>query len=307
MNLLIKNKQPDPFSVYYDILEDALYGGLLAKAEAVNQKVALVNCLNDPKKIRRQTSPDLLNFFETQFGSTSLMTIAKWLKRLAEIPSNPRSVLTFNADGLLDTISKLLDIQQYIIERKPQTPPDRLFRALRASDPPPTGSDSSARRIPIFHLHGCLTPQLPAQTQARGRESRENLVFPETTYGRISGKVFTWQQTVFLSHAQAHRIVFIGLSMSDQNIRRWLAWCNENAVEEHKLRSRKYSKPGAQTAVLAGSDDYFIGQNIWIEERPKSDRLADAMEFALAHLGTRICWLQSWNELAVALNNLSAL
>jgi hypothetical protein len=207
---------------------------------------------------------------------------------------------------LLDTVSKVLDFQQFITDKNPETPPDRFFRALRASDPPPTTSESAARRIPIYHLHGCLVPQPLAQAQSPGRESRENLVFPETTYGRISGRVFTWQQTVFLSHAQAHRIVFIGLSMSDQNIRRWLAWCNENAVEEHKLRSRRYAKPATATQAVADARDYFIGQNIWIEVRPQSDRLAAAMEFALAHLGTRICWLQSWADLPAALENLSA-
>src|SRR4051812_11990672 len=33
MNLLIKENKPDPFSRFYDILESALYGGLLAKAD----------------------------------------------------------------------------------------------------------------------------------------------------------------------------------------------------------------------------------------------------------------------------------
>jgi hypothetical protein len=303
MNLLIKSKCPDPFSKYYDVLEAALYGPILAKAEAVNQKAAIIAALADPKKIKRMDVPGLLGFFESQFGTSSIMALAKWLQRLANHPNTPHSVLSFNADGLLDTLSKLLDIQQRIDAKDPFMPPDRFFRSLRASDPPPTTSEDTGRRIPIYHLHGCLVPQSPAKASRPGRESRENLIFPETTYGKISGHVFTWQQTVFLSHAQSHRILFVGLSMSDPNLRRWLAWCNENALEEHKSRKKRYATTTLPSKT-SSTEDYFIGRNIWITERPKSDRIARTMEFSLAHLGARICWLNSWGDLPAVLDNL---
>lgn len=300
MNMLIESKCQEPFSKYYDLLEESLYGKLLIKAEAANQKFALIAALNDPRKIKRKEVAGLLEFLDSNYGSSSLMALAKWLDRLAECPRAPRSILTFNADGLLDTLLRLLEIHQCIVDKKLDMPPNRFYRSLRASEPPPP-QDSLARRIPIHHIHGCLTPQSPTLASRPGRESRESLVFPETTYGRISGQVFTWQQTMFLSHAQSHRIVFVGLSMSDSNIRRWLAWCNENALEEQELRKNQFAK---STGKHGGSNDYFIGQNIWITEHPKADNLAKAMEFSLAHLGTRICWINDWHDLPRVLKNL---
>lgn len=304
MNLLIESKCPEPFSKYYDLLEKALYGQLLAKADAANQKAAFIKALNVPKPVQCTDVPGLISFFESHFGSSSLMALAKWLQRISARTQAPRSILTFNADGLLDTLLRLLETQQHIASKKLGIPPCRYYRSLRASQPPTTVSKNVARRIPIYHIHGCLVPQSPALAKRPGRESRENLIFPETTYGRMSGKVYTWQQTLFLSHAQAYRIVFIGLSMSDPNIRRWLAWCNENAVEEHKFQKQRFTDSARKRSISGNPNDYFIGQNIWIEERPTSAQLAEVMEFSLAHLGTRICWLDKWSDLPTALENL---
>ena len=306
MNLLIESKCPEPFSRYYDLLEQSLYGHLLAKADVLNQRTALIAALNVPRSVAKKDVLGLVNFFESQFGNSSLMALAKWLERISECPEAPRSVLTFNADGLLDTLLMLLGTQQHIVAKKPGMPPSRFYRSLRASQPPKTVSKKIPRRIPIHHIHGCLVPQNADDAKSPGRESRENLIFPETTYGRMSGKVYTWQQTMFLSHAQAHRIVFVGLSMSDPNIRRWLAWCNETAVEEHEWRKQNFVKSASKEQRSSGSNDYFIGQNIWIHQRPKSIHLQEIMEFSLAHLGTRICWLDNWSDLSPVLSNLFA-
>lgn len=291
LNVMLKDgKQLED---YYTLLENEIYGDLLKKAENCNLKTELIKALSEPTHIKKNDAVTLLRFLEPLCQKTSLFAVAKWMQRLADLDQAPRSVLTLNADGLLDTLLKMLDLQSHFTNPA-EKPPDRFFRALRSSD-------RIGRRIPIYYLHGCLVPQLHGK-RAR-RESRNNLIFPESTYGQLSSKVFTWQQTIFLGQAQAQRVLFIGLSMSDPNIRRWLSWCNSSALEDHRVLKAHFSNPSKPSKKNA-ERDYFLGRHIWIAEKPTDKVFADAMEYSLAHLGTRICWVQKWDELPDVLENL---
>ena len=291
LNVMLKDgKQLED---YYTMLENEIYSDLLKKAENSNLKTELIKALSEPTRIKKNDALALLRFLEPLCQKTSLWAVAKWLQRLAHLPHAPRSVLTLNADGLLDTLLKMLDLRS-IFSNPAAKPPDKFFRALRSSD-------QIGRRIPIYYLHGCLVPQRSGQLARR--ESRNNLIFPESTYGQLSGKVFTWQQTIFLGQAQAQRVLFIGLSMSDPNIRRWLSWCNASALEDHRVLKDRFSNPSKPSKKNA-ERDYFLGRHIWIAEKPTDKVFADAMEYSLAHLGTRICWVQKWDELSDVLENL---
>jgi hypothetical protein len=91
--------------------------------------------------------------------------------------------------------------------------------------------------------------------------------------------------------------------MSDPNIRRWLSWCNASALEDHRVLKAHFSKPSKPSRKNA-ERDYFLGRHIWIAEKPTDKVFADAMEYSLAHLGTRICWVRKWDELPDVLENL---
>lgn len=282
---------------FWKILEEELYGDLLRSASSHGVRDKLIVALSDPKKLKRSDVDDLSKFFEGVYSNTSLMSVVRWLLSIKDARFLPRAVLTFNADGLLDTILRIQEMRHFVVQRgKGDKPPMKFVRALRSAE-------SSRGHTPVFHLHGCIVPNNGGITGTISSESRESLIFSEGSYGQLSSKVFTWQQTVFLSHAQSQRMLFVGLSMSDPNIRRWLSWCNANALDEH--RSRKAMGAGnTNPPPRNAGEDCFLGRHVWVEQCPDDPQNASAMEFSLAHLGTRICWLKNWAELPVVLGNL---
>ena len=269
---------------FFAFIEDELYRDILEKADNSSLKAILLIGLSNPKRNKPADSLKLLEFFRKEFSDSTLLALAKWLRRAKRCGNPLQAVLTFNADGLLDLIITLLALEEQIHTNAGRGYPiDEFRRVLRASD-------DCRHSTPIFHLHGCVVPR--CGNSQRGRESREGLVFPESGYSRISSTVHTWQQTVFLSHAQSQRLVFIGLSMSDLNLRRWLAWCTANAVQEHQHRSQEFR------------GEFILGENLWLTIRPKEKEHEIALESSLLHLGVRIAWLESWAELPTALDNL---
>ena len=155
---------------------------------------------------------NLESFLSTRYAQSSLMQIARFLLRARGMSRNPTAVLTFNADVLLHVALTLLQLRESS-SSSGSLSPDFHYRALYHSTDRPNG------KIPIYHIHGSITPE------SGHRESRDKLVFPESSYSQLAASVYAWPQTVFLSNAQASRMVFVGLSMSDPNIRRWLSWC----------------------------------------------------------------------------------
>lgn len=264
-------------------IAEELYSELLAKAQAEGMRDLLARALGNPKSNSPKDSLRLFEFLDRECHGSSLLAVARWLRRASSLKLGPRGVLTFNADGLLDVVLTLLALKDH---GKGGFPKDEFRRVVRTAN-------RIGEAIPVYHLHGCLAPTVPEAKKLQ--EARENLIFPESGYSRISSTVATWQQTVFLSHAQSHRLVFFGLSMSDPNLRRWLSWCTANAVQE------------AKAAYQKTNDELIMGDHIWIRPRPKNALHAQALEHSLIHLGTRIAWLESWEDVAPALDNLLSL
>jgi len=281
--MVSKQRSRDEF---VGLIEHVLYDALLATADQENLKNVLARAIGHPKSNTVRNSLELCRFLEKHFGNESLFAVARWLRRTFVSKNRPAAVLTFNADGLLDLVLTLLATEE--ANRSggtPHYPKDEFYRVLRASD-------NLKAAVPVYYLHGCITPKV--ERAKRSHESRENLIFPESGYSRVSSTVFTWQQTIFLSHAQSQRLVFIGLSMSDPNLRRWLSWCTASLAQEEQERAQP-----------PRHGEYIRGRNLWITRRPDEADHALALESSLLHLGTRIGWIDSWDQLPEALANLS--
>ena len=172
------------------LIEDELYKALLFKAEIAGQKNALVKALSGSKGISTRDSLELLRFLEMSSAGTTLFTLARWLRKARKCRNPLQAVLTFNADGLLDLLLRLLALEEHQrASPGPDYPKEEFRRVLRASD------RYGQRITPIYHLHGCIVPKGTSST--RSNDTREGLVFPESGYSRISSTVFTWQQTIF--------------------------------------------------------------------------------------------------------------
>jgi len=253
-----------------------IYGPLLAAATSAGLHVPLVRLLSDPFSRDPAHVLALESFFSSNYSGSSVMQIARCLLRSKDASRAPTSILTFNADVLMHAALTLLQIRQEY-SRSGNLNPDFHYRALYRSTDRPNG------KIPIYHIHGCITPA------AGRREARDKLVFPESSYSQLAASVYAWPQTTFLATAQASRIVFVGLSMSDPNIRRWLSWCEGYRRDD--------------IAQLGGSPA-FLSQHLWITTPSADPVIQHAKESGLLHLGVRTAFVQNWSLLEDALGNL---
>lgn len=128
-------------------------------------------------------------------------------------------VITFNVDDLL--------------EREVNGSRQRRYLAqpiCRASDFRPT----ARRTIPVYHLHGFVPVKANSYTIdklngsiADADPAAESLVFTDEQYWRLVGNPTGFASRIFCN-ALSDCCVFIGLSMTDINIIRWLA---QDAIE----------------------------------------------------------------------------
>ena len=257
-------------------LAEELYTGILGAASSAGIREALLKLLSNPFSRNANEVLQIESFFSSTYANSSLMQLARCLLRAKSASCQPTSVLTFNADVLLHVALTLLQIRESYTQSG-NLSPDFHYRALYRSIDRPNG------KIPIYHIHGSITP-------AQGnREAREKLIFPESSYSQLAASVYAWPQTVFLSTAQTSRIVFVGLSMSDPNIRRWLSWCTGYRSDE--IAQRGPSSP-------------FSSQHLWITTRSADANIQRAKESGLLHLGVRTAFIPTWNALEDALSNL---
>jgi hypothetical protein len=139
-------------------------------------------------------------------------------------------------------------------------------------------------------LHGCLPPK--SSRRKKIKENSEGMIFPENSYTGLAGRVFTWAQNTFLHKAQTNALCFVGMSMTDANIRRWLSWAFETYIEELRI-------------AHAVKIEDIGGRHVWLQT--KSQLSAEAIQmypYALRHLGVQVCWLDNWDQIQSALKSL---
>lgn len=283
--LELSGKSPDVFA---DLLEAGLYSDLLGQADSKGLKKCLSDALNNPRWLKKDEILQLTDFFEKTHGGSTLVNLSRSLAEAKEVRKGPQAIINFNADTLLFALLDLFLIRSHAAKiGKWEHPSFSFVRTLRGIDGLP--SDAT----PIFHCHGAVAPSPSGKLKkAKRRDSREHLVFTEADYLSIAGNVATWAQSLFLFHAQSSRLLIVGHSLSDPNIRKWLAWSLNSSLEE-------------MAAVSSARE--FTARHIWVARRPKEAAQCQIQEISLLHLGVRVCWLDDWGKIGGVFKNLLAL
>jgi hypothetical protein len=283
--LALDGKASDSFG---ELLEAGLYEDLLAQAKPIGLEPTLKDALNNPRWLKKDQVVGLTKFFENTYGNSSLVALSRSLAKAKEAQKEPQAVINFNADTLLAALLDLFLIHAHASRiGKWEQPSYSFVRTLRGIDGLPSGA------TPIFHLHGAVTPTPTGRLKkAKRRDSRERLVLTEADYLSIAGNVATWAQSLFLYHAQSSRLLIVGHSLSDPNIRKWLAWSLSSSLEE-------------MSAVSTATE--FTARHVWVARRPKDSAQRKIQEISLLHLGVRVCWLDSWEQIGEVFENLLAL
>jgi hypothetical protein len=119
------------------------------------------------------------------------------------------AVITLNYDDLLET--KL---------REKGVPCTSVFKPY-----------SKEEGVPIYHVHGFLPRD--------GDIPEQDLVFTESQYHDISSSGFKWSVQTIMHHLYSHHVLFVGISMKDPNLRRFLDAANPDADDPRHYTIRR--------------------------------------------------------------------
>lgn len=171
----------------------------------------------------------------------------------------PPGVVTFNFDTLLeDELSK---------------------RALPHASIFQEGQEASPSELPIYHVHGFLPKTDPVTPQ-----HVDALVFSEDAYHTQFADPYSWNNVVQLNLLRSHVCLFVGLSMSDPNLRRLLeiTVTKKPATKHYTILKDRWSEKAGE---LGGSAATIPNVFRALEEQ------------SLARLGVSVIWVTEYDEI----------
>lgn len=207
---------------------------------------------------------------------TTAMSLAESILRLRDRNRAPSSILTFNAEMLLGSFMNAIAHECYNEKKK-------FFDYMIG----PT-SYHGKERIPYYFCHGVM-PVPGSWNSARAMfNANDRLVFLENEYLQLANSSYSWQSSAFINTLSNNIVFFVGLSFVDPNIRRWLAW-----IQEERVKSLQKQNPGGVVST----------SHYWIEKKPSSAIQQKMMEASVGHLGIRIIWIDDWADVSKVLEN----
>lgn len=264
-------------------LIDELYADVRDKLDADEWDVFLEGL---SRVIASQLYPTLvrsfLSLFDRHFSTCTSLQIAGVIAESIDTGSRPQSILSFNAERMLFALTSMTIVNQRLTADR--DPVKAGVYKQRIDLVTHSTSTRSTNRIQYYMCHGALP--LPNNLRPKSRESIDKLVFSESNYLQLANANFSWQSTVFTDCAISRPIIFVGMSMSDPNVRRWLGWAHTN-------RSRELQRLGAWNG--SSTLHYWIRRDVYSQEEKTW------IESSVAHLGIRLVWIPSWDQVGNAL------
>lgn len=277
------NLQSHHKDVKFDkILLSILYGDIMEKAKKEGILMNLILAFNTPYVLLPEQKLALCAFFEKYYHETTTYRLINFVLDAYDKGKAPRAIISFNAECIFDTFLYL-----FFCKRDMQKIGELYNRRRNYTRILRTVECEKEDLIPIYHLHGCIFPNEGITDKYKRSSSYSKLVFNEESYMAVAGSVYNWAQTTFLYHAQFDKLLFIGLSMSDLNIRKWLYWTSQNHNSE-LLETRH--KPIVDLC------------HMWINQSTPEE--AASLEDSLIHLNIRYGYLHTWDDLSIGLRNL---
>jgi hypothetical protein len=223
---------------------------------------------------------------------------------------NPQihAVLTTNADNLLEVYC-----QARASGRRPLTMVDRAS----VGDHP--------EKTPVYHLHGMLDARcenvmrVPSPCEKVLRDLQEidkgllpSLVFRESEYYDTLASPTGFVNHIPQSYFQRLNVLFVGTSLDDLNIRRWLYTSFKERVGERTKYLREYYCRKYCDAEFEAEKESV--RHFWLrsryekdekgKERKISNELKELVELVMGKLGVQLVWCDSYHELRDRLREL---
>jgi len=266
----------------------------------------------------------------------------KFKDLLGEIPKNPDAearwrkwdqvVAELERNGTLKAVGELLILEEgQHLRRNPQilavltTNADNLLeiycrartsgksRILTMVDRASVGDHPDA--ISVYHLHGTLdargenivrtdSPCDASESQEIDNELLPDLVFRESEYYETIANPFNFVNHVPQSYLQRLNVLFVGTSLDDLNIRRWLYNSFRERVKHRMKYLREYHcrvyKDAECEAKLASV------RHFWIRTKTEGGQPVptDLVEMSVRNLGIQVIWCDDYAGVQNCLNDL---
>jgi len=264
------------------LLGEELYRDIVFQFGAKWARAARVLSAASPGDLQKNQWTEFLDIIRSynkkqtalKLPELSALSIAEAVMDSVESHRAPTAIISFNAEPLFYALINAVAAERH----KPKNAADirrsrvvdRVTRLL---------SYREVGRIPYFSCHGLL-PFPNATKRFEAEIDFGKLVFSEGEYLALANSSFSWQASAFLSTSVFRHMIFVGVSLSDPNMRRWLAWVQA-------ARCRELANLGAGGASTS---------HYWLNMRPSSNDEAVWIESCVAHLGVRLIWLDNWND-----------
>jgi SIR2-like protein len=216
------------------------------------------------------------------FQNCSAYPIAEIIVEARSRGVGPANIISFNAETILFSFLNLFIWKKYA-KSHGRSPAQKGQLAKHFDLITHSISNRSSERVPYILCHGILPVSDNNKREKRRLGGLSKLVFAETAYLQLANNSFSWQSSSFLDVCAKRRVVFIGVSLSDPNMRRWLSWLHDNKIQELTSISSKPPKD---------STNHF-----WINKKPTDSTEARWTEAIVSHLGVRLIWLDEWSDL----------
>lgn len=268
---------------FVQVLANSLYENLRSSLTPIEWRdVSRILARPGKRGVPAKSWKLFLECFQKKLPATTAIQIANVLTPILGTPLQPATILSFNAEAMLFALLNALTwARDTDFGRK--EPKEGENRELL--DPVTRSiSDRNPTKVAYIFCHGLLP--VPDQPPIAPFISSDKLVFSEASYLHLASTSFSWQSSAFLDVCSSKTVIFVGVSLADPNMRRWLSWIHEN-------RSMEINSTASVTKVQ--------GQHLWIRKRPKDDDLASWLEASVELLGVRIVWIEDWSQVESAI------
>jgi hypothetical protein len=187
-----------------------------------------------------------------------------------------RAIVTYNFDDLLERHLKDVDVKAKPVYRE--------------------GDGVAPDELGVFHVHGFL----PRETGAYDGLSESLLVFSEEGYHEVYLDAYSWSNMVQLGFLRDSIGLFVGLSVTDPNLRRLLdiAAKKNKAAKHFVVLKRQLSSDFLEASALSESRAEVI------EAFLSAHHLLQEASFE--ELGLKSVWLQHHDEIPSLLTSIKA-
>ncbi|MBE5048722.1 SIR2 family protein [Alistipes onderdonkii] len=256
---------------FCDLLSEHIYAGLKGKLAPDEWKLIVrglgAKC---PDELQNDWRDFICILQRVAGGNNTSFDLAEIICESIKQDRRPSAILSFNAEPLLYS---LLNGYTYTYLNSKLKNVDFVNQSI---------ANRNNNRIPYYFCHGTV-PVLDSSNRVKKRFLvADKIVFSENEYLQLSNSSYSWQSSTFINAISSNVVFFVGFSMTDINIRRWLSWLHHCRINEIHRKN----------AGVKDSTTHF-----WINKSPHNNQLKRWYEASVAHLGIRIIWIDEWDQI----------